>query len=104
MDGYNYTGVGIYDPELRSFVLHFEETESGRPGVAQFRYFDGNLSGKWTWADAVDGQLGREVWTAQYRCNLTGTRSQTPAACFPVFRVSGDCGNQRRSEDQGRTP
>lgn len=65
MDGHNYTGVGIYDPKLKSFALHFEEVESGRTGVAQYRYSDGNLSGSWTWADEVEGQLGREVWTAQ---------------------------------------
>lgn len=65
MDGYNYTGVGIYDADLNSLALHFKEEESGRTGVAQYRYSDGKLSGHWTWSDEVEGKLGREVWTAE---------------------------------------
>lgn len=65
MVGYNYAGVGIYDPETRSLALQFEEIETGRVGVAQYRYSDGRLDGSWKWMDEVDGGLGKEIWTAQ---------------------------------------
>jgi hypothetical protein len=65
MDGHDYAGVGIYDPERRTFGLHFREDESGRTGVAQYRYADGVLTGRWAWMDDADGTLGKEIWTAQ---------------------------------------
>ena len=65
MDGYNYSGIGICDPERKSFALHFKEAESGRTGVAQYYYSEGTLTGRWAYTDETDGELGREIWTAE---------------------------------------
>lgn len=62
IDGYTYSGVGIYHPDTKTLALHFKEDRSGKVGVAHFRVSGTQLDGTWVWMDDPKGRQGKEAW------------------------------------------
>lgn len=63
VDGQDYRGSGLYDPQNKVLAFAFQGADQGEQGLTLLRW-DGNvLKGRWTYLDNPDGELGMEEWT-----------------------------------------
>ncbi|EPR44663.1 hypothetical protein dsx2_1291 [Desulfovibrio sp. X2] len=62
IDGGEYFGVGLYDPEAKTLSLAFQGPSGEDAGLAVFKVKGDTLEGHWLYQTDEEGQIGTEVW------------------------------------------